>query len=143
MNSDNEKLSSIGLLLLRVGIGVLMLVHGITKVQGFSAMADSFPDPIGMGSQLSLIMAIGAEVGCSILLIVGLFSRLAAIPLAFTMIVALLVVHAENPWKAKELAALFLLVYVSLILTGPGLFSLDQRLFGGNSGKTALDKESA
>lgn len=134
MNLKNEKLTSIGLLLLRVGIGGLMLAHGIAKVQGFGEMSGSFPDPIGMGSKLSLIMAIGAEVGCSILLVVGLFSRLAAIPLAFTMVVAMLVVHGADPWKVKELAAIYLLVYVSLILTGPGLFSLDQRFFGGNSG---------
>ena len=74
---------------------------------------------------MSLIMAIGAEVGCSILLILGLGTRLAVIPLAFTMLVALFVVHAEDPWKVKELAAIYLLVYASLLLTGPGQFSLD------------------
>ncbi len=74
-------------------------------------------------------MAIGAEVGCSLLLIVGLASRLAAIPLAFTMLVALFVVHANDPWKVKELAATYLLVYVALMLAGPGRFSLDHSLF--------------
>lgn len=63
-----------------------------------------------MGSQLNLIMAIGAEIGCSILLIVGVFSRLSAIPLAFTMVVALLLVHGADPWKVKELSAVYLLV---------------------------------
>lgn len=61
-----------GLFVLRVAIGCFMLVHGIQKLMGFSEMADKFPDPIGMGSQLSLVMAIGAEVGCSLLLILGL-----------------------------------------------------------------------
>ncbi|MBI2479832.1 MAG: DoxX family protein [Planctomycetia bacterium] len=125
MNSKRETLTSVGLLLLRVGIGCLMLVHGIAKIQGFGEMSQAFPDPIGWGSQLSLIMAIGAEVGCSLLLIVGLASRLAAIPLAFTMIVALFVVHRADPWQVKELAATYLLAYVSLLLTGPGRFSLD------------------
>lgn len=106
-----------------------MLVHGIQKLMGFSGMADVFPDPIGMGSQLSLTMAIGAEVGCSILLILGLGTRLAVIPLAFTMIVALFVVHAADPWKVKELAAIFLTVYVVIFITGPGRCSLDAKLF--------------
>lgn len=126
MNFNRENFASAGLLLLRVGIGCLMLVHGVAKIQGFGEMSAAFPDPIGLGSKLSLIMAIGAEVGCSILLIVGLGTRLAAIPLAFTMLVALFIVHSADPWQAKELAATFLLVYVSLILTGPGRFSLDQ-----------------
>lgn len=125
MDKKRETVTSVGLLLLRVGIGCLMLVHGVAKIQGFGEMSQAFPDPIGLGSKLSLIMAIGAEVGCSLLLIVGLMSRVAAIPLAFTMIVALFVVHRADPWQVKELAAAYLLVYVSLLLTGPGRFSLD------------------
>lgn len=96
---------------------------------GFSEMADKFPDPIGMGSQFSLIMAIGAEVGCSLLLILGLGTRLAVVPLAFTMIVALFVVHGADPWKVKELAAIYLAVYAVIFITGPGSFSLDTKLF--------------
>jgi putative oxidoreductase len=127
--SSRNTLTSIGLLLLRVAIGFLMLVHGVQKVMGFSEMADKFPDPIGLGSQLSLISAIGAEVGCSLLLIFGLGTRIAAIPLAFTMIVALFIVHASDPWKVKELAAVYLSVYLSLVFTGAGEFSLDRRIF--------------
>jgi putative oxidoreductase len=122
-------LTSIGLLSLRLAIGCLMLVHGVQKVMAFSQLSDKFPDPLGMGSQLSLISAIGAEVGCSLLLIVGLGTRLAAVPLAFTMLVALFLVHAKDPWQAKELAAVYLSVYVSLVFTGGGVFSLDRLLF--------------
>lgn len=126
----NQKQIDTGLFVLRVAIGCFMLVHGIQKVMGFSEMADKFPDPIGMGSQLSLIMAIGAEVGCSLLLILGLGTRLAVIPLAFTMLVALFVVHATDPWKVKELAAIYLAVYAVIFVTGPGACSLDARFFG-------------
>lgn len=119
---------SVGLLVLRVAFGCFMLVHGLQKAMGFSAMSESFPDPLGVGSQLSLMMAIGAEVGCSVLLIVGLGTRLAVIPLALTMIVALFVIHGADPWKVKELAAVFLAVYVIIFITGPGRFSLDATL---------------
>lgn len=121
----SPKQISIGLFVLRVGIGCLMLVHGLQKLMGFGALSGGFPDPIGLGSQLSLSMAIGAEVGCSVLLILGLGTRLAVVPLAFTMLIALFVVHADDPWKVKELAAVYLLVYTSLLLTGAGQFSLD------------------
>lgn len=123
----------IGLLLFRLAFGCFMLVHGIQKVLGFSVMADQFPDPIGMGSQLSLIMAIGAEVGCSVLLIFGLGTRLAVLPLAFTMIIALLVVHGSDPWKVKELAAIYLAAYAILFVTGPGNLSLDAQWLGKRS----------
>lgn len=125
MDAKKEIVTSTGLLLLRVGIGSLMLVHGVAKIQGFGELAGEFPDPIGLGSRLSLLLAMGAEVGCSVLLIAGAGTRFAAIPLVFTMLVALFVVHAEDPWNVKELAATYLLVYVSLLLTGPGRFSLD------------------
>lgn len=130
---------SFGLLVLRVAFGCFMLVHGIQKVMGFSAMSEGFPDPIGMGSQLSLIMAIAAEVGCSILLILGLVTRLAVIPLAFTMIVALFMVHAADPWKVKELAAIYLTAYAVIFVTGPGCFSLDANLFGRNKAGTEVE----
>lgn len=127
--SNRESITSIGLLILRLAFGCMMLVHGWQKLTGFNEMADTFPDPIGMGSRLSLISAIGAEFGCSLLLIVGLATRAAAIPLAFTMIVALFVVHASDPWQTKELAAVYLATYVALIFTGPGRFSVDHLLW--------------
>lgn len=117
-----------GLLALRVAISCFMLVHGMDKILTFNERADTFADPIGMGSQLSLIMAIGAEVGCSVLLILGLGTRLAAIPLAFTMIVALFIVHADDPWRVKELAAIYLSMYLVIFIAGPGRFSLDRWL---------------
>lgn len=119
---------SVGLLVMRVAFGCFMLVHGIQKVMGYSALSEAFPDPIGLGSQLSLLLAIGAEVGCSILLILGLGTRLVVLPLAFTMIVALFLVHRDDPWKVKELAAVFLAAYVVLFITGPGELSLDAQL---------------
>lgn len=119
-----------GLFTLRVGLGIFMLVHGIQKIQGFSDGAASFPDPLGVGNQLSMILAIASEVGCSALLILGAATRLAALPLAFTMIVACFLVHAEDPWKVRELSAIYLLGYVVVFLTGPGRMSIDHRFFG-------------
>ena len=118
-------LISVGLLLLRIASGGMMLVHGWPKMTGYNDLVDKFPDPLGIGSQFSLIGAIGAEVGCACLLILGLATRVAAIPLVFTMAIALFIVHAADPWQTKELAAVYLLVYTTLALTGPGWFSVD------------------
>ncbi len=126
---ENNKLLGVGLLILRVAIGLFMLIgHGWPKLTKFAELSLNFPDPLGMGSRLSLIAALGAEVACSALLIIGLLTRIAAIPLAFTMIVALFLVHAEDPWQKKELAAVYLAVYSAIIYTGAGSFSLDSYL---------------
>ena len=137
-----ESAVNTGLFILRVAIGCFMLVHGWQKVMGFGELADTFPDPLGMGSRLSLISAIGAEVGCSVLLVIGLGTRLAAIPLAFTMIVALFVVHRADPWQVKELAAVYLSVYTVIIFTGPGSFSLDHILSSKWRGRTSTASDS-
>ena len=138
MNRDT--LTSIGLLILRVAFGCFMLVHGWQKLSGFSEMADTFPDPLGMGNQLSLIFAIGAELGCSILLIFGLGTRIVVLPLAFTMGVALFIVHGDDPWKKQELAACYLAVYVSILFLGPGKFSLDHSLLLNRARRKTNDR---
>jgi putative oxidoreductase len=136
MSALSPRMISVGLLVLRAGIGCMMLVHGIPKLVGFREMSAGFPDPIGVGSQISLILAVGAEVGCSAMLIAGAWTRLAAIPLAITMCVALFMIHGADPWQAKELAAIYLLVYVSLIFTGGGEICLDNVLRRRSQSKT-------
>ena len=116
-----------------------MLIHGWQKLSGFSEMAETFPDPLGMGSRMSLISAIGTELGCSLLLIAGVATRLVALPLAFTMIVALFVVHGNDPWKVKELAACYLAVYMRCCFWGRGGF----RSISFSLGKTTLPRQAA
>lgn len=123
--APNPKLLSLGLLILRMLVGITMLTHGLAKLTSFSELSATFPDPIGLGSTLSLILIIGAEVGCSLFVIVGAFIRLATIPLMFSMLVVLFVVHASDPFQVKELPLLYLGIYILLFFTGAGRISLD------------------
>jgi putative oxidoreductase len=117
------------LLLARVGIGVLMLVHGFPKLQMLlSGEPAAFPGILGMSGGLSLFLAVFAEVVCSILLIIGLGTRLAVIPLIITMLVAVLHVHAADPFAKQEMGIHYLLTYVVLLLTGSGRYSVDYLL---------------
>lgn len=119
--------TSIGLLLLRLGAGGTMAVHGIQKLAKFGELKGGFPDPLGIGHLPSLVSAIGTELGCSVLVIVGLATRLAAIPVVFTMAVAAFLVHGDDPWAKKELAVLYGLVFLALVFTGAGRYSVDGR----------------
>ena len=115
-----------GLLLLRVITSLLMMPqHGWGILLSFSDRAQTWADPIGLGSEVSLALAIGAEFFCSILVAVGYVTRLAAIPLVFTMLVAAGVVHWEDPFSKKEFALLYFVPFVTLILTGAGRYSID------------------
>ena len=116
---------SMVLLLLRLLFGGLMLWHGITKIQNFEALVGDFPIPLGLGHRVSLFLAIFAEVFCAAAVILGMFFRLALLPLIFSMAVAFLIEHHGQVFAAKELAMIYLVVYVILFFTGPGRFSQD------------------
>ncbi len=116
---------SLFLLALRILFGVLLLSHGVQKWMNFSAMSGSFPDPLGVGSTLSLELAIFGEVFCSVGFIFGAFYRLALIPMIFTMGMAFFVIHANDPFAIKELAFIYLVVFILMYITGPGKFSID------------------
>ncbi len=119
---------SVMLLMLRLLFGILLLWHGMTKISNFDSLVDSFPNPLGLGSRLSLYLAIFTEVFCSVGVILGAFYRLALIPIIFSMGVAFLVVHHGQVFAAKELAFVFLVVFVMIFIMGAGSFSLDNVL---------------
>lgn len=126
------------ILLLRVALGVQMLLaHGWPKLMTFSEKAATFPDPLGVGHATSLALAVFGEVVCSALLIVGAFTRLAALSGAVTMSVAFFLVHGGKLAGDGngEMAFLYLVGFVAIFLTGPGLFALDTKL-GGRTNAT-------
>lgn len=117
----------VGLLLLRVGLGAAMIVgHGYGKLTKIIKGDMSFMDPIGIGEAPTLILAALAELVFSFLLIIGLKTRIATIPLALTMAVAFFVVHAADSFVVKETALLYLVGFVSVALLGPGKYSIDR-----------------
>ena len=119
-------LPSLGLLVLRISLGGLMAyLHGWDKYIGMADMVEEFPDPFGIGSDISLYLAIFAEVGCSALLVLGLLTRWAALPLAITMGVAAFIVLGADPIPDRELPILYLAAYLTLFISGPGRYSAD------------------
>lgn len=125
--------TSLAILLLRVALGTQMLIgHGWPKLMTFSEKAATFPDPLGVGHMTSMALAVFGEVVCSVLLILGAFTRLAALGGAVTMSVAFFLVHGGKLSGANsgEMAFLYLVGFVAVFLTGPGLFALDTKLGG-------------
>ena len=110
-----------------------MITHGLPKLTNMLAGTSKFGDPFGMGSNLSLGLTVFAEFVCSILLILGLATRLALIPQIITMAVAAFVVHATDPFGKKEMALLYLVVLVALFIMGPGKYSVDNAIGGKRS----------
>jgi len=113
--------------ILRMGLGFLMLIpHGWDKLQHFSEKSHNFLDPLHIGSTLSLSLAIFTEVICSCFLILGLFTRIACIPLIIEMLVIIFLMHHGSILPNAEKEGIYLAGYLALIFMGPGKVSIDK-----------------
>lgn len=121
----NETKVSMFLLAVRIIFGILLMTHGLQKWSNFQELSTAFPDPIGLGGPLSLGLAIFGELICSIAFIIGFVYRLAMIPMIATMLVAFFVIHASDAFAVKELAFIYLVVFILMYIAGPGRFSID------------------
>lgn len=135
-----DGLASTGLLIARLGFGLMMLIgHGWPKIAMFDDAKDGWAVPeiwplSLMSPPVSMIATIFAELGCAALIVIGLATRPAAFVLAFTMVVAAFQVQAGNPIfvpaeGAREPALMYLTAFVVLIVSGAGKWSLDSRLY--------------
>jgi len=123
--STSSYFHDFSLAFLRISSALLMLTHGWPKIANFSTYLTKFSDPIGLGSALSLQMAIFAEFFCTIFLAAGFLTRISLIPLIVTMSVAAFIAHADDSFGSKEKPLLFLLIFIFLFFAGPGKYSVD------------------
>jgi putative oxidoreductase len=116
---------NIALFILRVGAGILMIHHGYDKLVHFETYVPKFINFMGLGANVSLSLVIFAEFFCSIFLMLGLFSRLATIPLMIDMFVAVTKAHHSDILGDGEHASLFFLIFLTILIIGPGRISVD------------------
>jgi putative oxidoreductase len=123
--------ADIGLLLLRIFLGVsLFLRHGLEKLTNFSHMAHHFPDPIHIGSHTSLVFALISDGICSILIVLGLGTRIAALIVAVNLAVAFYFVHHYAFFTDHgELMILYIGGALALLFAGAGRFSVDRKMW--------------
>ena len=113
------------ILLLRLSLGILMMHHGYDKLVHFSEYQAKFMNFLGMGTSMSLALVVFAEFFCSLFLILGLFTRLSAIPLIIATCVMVFKAHNADVFGDGETAALYLTAYLVLFFVGPGRVSVD------------------
>lgn len=127
--TTNPRGLDFGLLALRLIGGGFMLAHGIPKLMKlFGGGEIQFANPFGIGAGPSLALTVFAEVLCAALILIGLRTRVAAIPLIITMLVAAFMIHGSDPFGKKELALMYLGVYTALLMMGSGRYSVDGML---------------
>lgn len=127
------KKNDIGLLILRLSLGILMLFHGYGKIMGGAGYIAGMMAENGMPGFIAYGVIIG-EVIAPLLIIAGFRTRLAAIVYAFNMLVAILMVHSgqvfsltEHGGWAIELPGLYLFGAIALIFTGAGKLAVSSK----------------
>jgi putative oxidoreductase len=125
----SENGMSFALLILRIVAGGLIMTHGYSKLVSFASKSSTFGDPYHIGSSTSLALVIFAEFFCGALVVMGLLTRLACIPLIITMGTVVFIVNHGKLTGTGELPVLFLGCFITLLFSGPGKASID-RLIG-------------
>ncbi|MFK7954325.1 MAG: DoxX family protein [Ekhidna sp.] len=120
--------NSLASLILRLSFGSMMLGHGYGKFIKLLSGDTSFADPMGVGELPTLIIAVLGEFISPIMLIFGFKTKWASILPAITMLVAALIVHADDPWRKQEFPLLYFFGFLSIYLLGSGKYSLDWKL---------------
>lgn len=118
---------SVLILFVRLFFGILFLFHGLDKMKNFDIMLDTFPDIMGFGSYVSLMLAIFCEFCCSLFLISGFLIRLVTIPMFISMAVAFFDVH-DAMMPQGELSFIYMVIFFLLYFVGPGRYSVDYLL---------------
>ncbi|WP_435319160.1 DoxX family protein [Haloarchaeobius sp. TZWSO28] len=135
LDLDRVSNTDVSVLAVRLGVGLIMLVHGLGKltgagpagsgIEGFAAALVS----LGVPAPVLTAWLVGfAETIGGLLVLVGLFSRIGAAAIAAVMTGAILLVHLPNGFLVSnggyEFALLVLLASVSLVFTDPGKYSV-------------------
>ncbi len=128
---NSEPISEdLGYLTLRLSLGGTMIwQHGWPKLMGFAERMDTFPDPFGLGGTFSLVLIVFAEVLCALFVMLGLWTRVALVPLIIAMAVIAFLVKGDADFSEKELAFVYLFGFLALLFTGSGRFSIDRLSF--------------
>ncbi|AZF37120.1 DoxX family protein [Pseudomonas sp. R4-39-08] len=126
---SETKKQDVGLLFLRVsGALFLLWVHGLPKLLNYSDQLKLIEDPFHLGAPITLLLAIFAEVLCPLLIIAGVWTRLACLPILAVLVIALLVVHPEWTLFEGQFGWLLMIIFTSILIAGPGSLRLGQRL---------------
>ncbi|WP_103664186.1 DoxX family protein [Gracilimonas amylolytica] len=130
LSTDPSKFIDVNLsiLLLRIGAGGILFTHGLPKLMKVFSGDFSFADPIGLGPEISLILAAFAEGICSLFVVLGFGTRLSSLVIAINMAVAFFIQHSGDPFGQKELALIFLMMFVITFFTGGGKYSVDKKI---------------
>ncbi|WP_425235704.1 DoxX family protein [Ulvibacterium sp.] len=117
------------LLFFRILVSLSMInTHGMKKLLSFEDTVKHIPDPIGVGGEISAVVAIVANIVAPLFIIVGLTTRLAAMATLSVTLMGFFIVHGNDPWAVRDVPLMYSLAYLLIFFMGPGKYSLDNKI---------------
>lgn len=123
-------LLSSGLLFLRITLSLeLIIVHGLKKL-GIGVMEEEkIPNPFHLYERFNNDMALLANLVFPVLVLFGLFTRLATLPILVVTLTGYFIVHWKDSLLISDVPFMYSIAFISILIMGPGKYSLDKYLF--------------
>ena len=135
LSNTSTKTMDFCLLFFRIAISTeLIIVHGLKKI-GIGSIAEVVPNPFGIPERINEVFAIAANIFFPQLVIMGLFTRLATLPILAVTLTGYFVVHGGDPLPERDIPFMFSLGYLMIAFAGPGKYSLDHYFFNNKKAK--------
>ncbi len=116
----------LGLLLFRIIVSLeLIIVHGFKKIGIGVDVAELIPNPLGLPQEINEFLAIIANIGFPVFIILGLLTRLSVLPVLAVTLTGYFILHAHDPLFVKDVPFMYSVVFLFIFITGPGKYSID------------------
>lgn len=131
INRLNDRVASFntGMLLFRVSVSLqLIVVHGLKKIGIGTGVAESVPNPFRFPDWFNESFAIAANLVFPLFVIVGFYTRFAAIPILAVTLSGYFIVHWKDPLLISDIPFMYSLSFLLIAFCGPGKYSFDNFL---------------
>ncbi len=127
MQSDlGNHFNNLAMLFFRVAVASeLLIAHGLKKIGIGVVIAETVPNPLGLPEVLNQAFAIGANIGMPLFIVLGLLTRIAALPILAITLTGYFVVHFNDPILVKDIPFMYSVSFLLIAVTGAGKYSLD------------------
>ena len=136
LTSSRSWQTDLATLILRLVVGGMFIYYGWIKIENYDLYMPMMKSYIGLGGKMSYNLVIVAEFFCGILVAIGLFTRLAILPITFSLYIINFVALADQDFNARNLTLVYLMLCPVVFLLGSGRFSVDALMRWGRSSLT-------
>ena len=119
----------LSILIFRIALSLqLMIVHGLKKIGIGVEEAEKIPNPVHLPEWLNNLFGISSNLFFPVLVIFGLFTRIAVLPILAVTLSGYFILHWNDPLLVSDMPFMYSLAFLLLFVIGPGKYSIDNSI---------------